>query len=53
MNRLRTHTGKGILVAWLLLALPLFIIACGTDNDPGSPQNGALGATEIGAMEAM
>ena len=37
MNRLRTHTGKSILFAALLLALPLLIIACDSDDDSDKP----------------
>ena len=49
MDRLKTHASKGIWVAWLLLALPLLVIACGGDDDPSSQQTGDLAAAEIGA----
>ena len=48
MDRLRTYARKWILAGWLLLALPILIIACGGDDDPGRQQNGTLAATEIG-----
>ena len=50
MNRLRRHTAKGILLTAVLVALPLLIVACGTDEDgPGTQDQVEQAATRLGA----
>lgn len=50
MNKLGTHTAKGIMLAAVLVALPLLIIGCGADEDgPGTQDQVEQAATRLGA----
>lgn len=53
MNSLRTHTGKGILLAAVLLALPLLIIACRSDDDPSAQERVEQAGAALGGFGGL